>query len=98
MTHELTLPVDLVSEFVGDFIVQAKENLPILQEEYNKRDIDGIEKTAHLLKGASSNLRIVHMAETLEKLQLNKEFALVPDLIKTFAGQLKSLDMQMSLS
>ena len=94
---ELTLPADLVAEFVGDFIDQAKENLPILQEEYNKRDLDGIEKTAHLLKGASSNLRIVHMAETLEKLQLNTEFRLVPDLIRTFAGQLKALDAQMGI-
>ena len=94
---ELTLPTDLVAEFVGDFIDQAKENLPVLQEEYNKRDLDGIEKTAHLLKGASSNLRIVHMAETLEKLQLNTEFRLVPDLIRTFAGQLKALDAQMGI-
>lgn len=93
--EELTLPESLIAEFVVDFIDQAKENLPILEDAYRAKDMDKIEKTAHLLKGASSNLRIVPMAETLLELQTNLELERVPELINMFVGQLKSLINQM---
>ena len=92
---ELTLPASLVSEFVIDFINQAKENLPVLQKAYEERDMDTIETTAHMLKGASSNLRIAPIAETLYQLQFNQDFAQVPELITLFTGQLKALSIQM---
>jgi len=92
---ELTLPASLVSEFVIDFISQAKENLPLLQKAYEERDMDTIETTAHMLKGASSNLRITPIAETLYQLQFNQDFAQVPELLTLFAGQLKALSIQM---
>ncbi len=92
---ELTLPSSLVSEFVIDFINQAKENLPVLQKAYEERDMDTIEKTAHMLKGASSNLRIAPIAETLYQLQFNQDFTQVPELLTLFTGQLKALSLQM---
>jgi len=92
---ELTLPVSLVSEFVIDFINQAKENIPLLQKAYEERDIDTIQTTAHMLKGASSNLRIAPIADTLYQLQFNKDFTQVPALIASFTGQLKALSIQM---
>ncbi len=92
---ELTLPASLVSEFVIDFISQAKENLPVLEKAYEEKDLDNIQSTAHMLKGASSNLRIVPMAETLYQLQFNKDLARVPELITLFKGQLKALSLQM---
>ena len=92
---ELTLPASLVSEFVIDFINQAKENLPMLQKAYEERDMDTIETTAHMLKGASSNLRITPIAETLYQLQFNQDFAQVPELLTLFTGQLKALSIQM---
>ena len=92
---ELTLPSSLVSEFVIDFIDQAKENLPVLQKAYEERDMDTIEKTAHMLKGASSNLRIAPIAETLYQLQFNQDFTQVPELLALFTGQLKALSLQM---
>ncbi len=92
---ELTLPASLVSEFVVDFISQAKENLPILHKAYEEKDLDTIHTTAHMLKGASSNLRIIPMAETLYELQFNEDFARVPELITMFSGQLKALSTQM---
>ena len=93
---ELTLPASLVSEFVIDFISQAKENLPLLQKAYEERDMDTIETTAHMLKGASSNLRITPIAETLYQLQFNQDFAQVPELLTLFTGQLKALSIQMN--
>jgi len=92
---ELTLPVSLVSEFVIDFISQAKENIPLLQGAYEERDMDTVQTTAHMLKGASSNLRITPMADTLYQLQFNEDFAQVPELITLFTGQLKALSIQM---
>ncbi|HIP62339.1 MAG TPA: Hpt domain-containing protein [Sulfurovum sp.] len=89
---ELTLPESLVSEFVMDFINQAKENLPILEEAYQDKNLDKVQKTAHMLKGASSNLCIVHIAKTLEELQFNNELENIPMLLELFTGQLKSLN------
>ncbi len=94
--EELTLPTSLVSEFVVDFINQAKENLPVLQKAYEEKDLETIQTTAHMLKGASSNLRIVPMAETLYELQFNGELARVPELVALFSGQLKALSVQMN--
>jgi len=93
---ELTLPSSLVSEFIIDFINQAKENLPVLEKAYQDKDIDTLHKTAHTLKGASSNLRITPIADTLYSLQFNDDFEKVPDLIQLFKGQLKALSIQMN--
>lgn len=93
---DLTLPVSLVGEFIVDFINQGKENLPVLQKAYEDKDLDTLQKTAHMLKGASSNLRITPMADTLYGLQFNDDISRVPDLIKQFAGQLKALSIQMN--
>jgi len=92
---ELTLPASLVSEFIIDFINQAKENLPVLQKAYEEKDLETLHTTAHMLKGASSNLRITPMADTLYKLQFNEDMAQVPELIALFTGQLKALSIQM---
>jgi len=92
---ELTLPASLVSEFIVDFINQAKENLPVLHKAYQGKDLDTIQKTAHMLKGASSNLRITPMADTLYNLQFNDDLEKVPELLDFFTGQLKALSIQM---
>jgi len=92
---ELTLPASLVSEFIVDFINQAKENIPVLQQAYEEKDLEKIQKTAHMLKGASSNLRITPMADTLYNLQFNDNLERVPELLSLFTGQLKALAIQM---
>jgi len=93
--EELSLPVSLVSEFVIDFINQSKENIPVLQQAYEDKDLEKIQKTAHMLKGASSNLRITVIADTLYSLQFNDDLQKVPELLKLFMGQLKALAIQM---
>ncbi len=89
---ELGLPESLVSEFVSDFIEQAKENLPVFEKAQNEGDLETIQKTAHLLKGAASNLRIDPLADTLKELQHNEDVGKLPDLFRKFLGQLKTLD------
>ena len=90
-SDELGLPESLVQEFVSDFVQQAKENIPVFEEAQRSGNIDTIQKTAHLLKGAASNLRIDPLAETLKALQYNESTAAVPELFQTFVGQLKTL-------
>ncbi len=89
---ELGLPEDLVEEFVIDFVKQAKENIPVFIVSQENKDLETLQKTAHLLKGAASNLHIDPLAKTLEELQYNEDFAKVPDLFRQFVGQLKALD------
>jgi HPt (histidine-containing phosphotransfer) domain-containing protein len=90
-SDELGLPEALVQEFVSDFVKQAEENVEVFQIAQQTGDIETIQKTAHLLKGAASNLRIDPLAETLKELQYNEEPDKVPDLFRQFVGQLKAL-------
>jgi HPt (histidine-containing phosphotransfer) domain-containing protein len=90
-SDELGLPETLVQEFVSDFVQQAEENLDVFQEALQTGNIDTIQKTAHLLKGAASNLRIDPLAATLKELQYNESVEKAPDLFRQFVGQLKTL-------
>jgi HPt (histidine-containing phosphotransfer) domain-containing protein len=89
---ELGLPESLVDEFVSDFVDQAKENVSIFHSAQQNGDLETIQKTAHLLKGAASNLRIDPLAETLEALQHNESVDKVEPLFHKFLGQLKTLE------
>ena len=90
--EELNLPEDLVLEFINDFATQGHEYLPVLIESYQNNDLDKLQKTAHMLKGAASNLRIEPMVENLYELQFDTDISRAPKRIKLFAGQLMSLD------
>ncbi len=90
--EELNLPEDLVLEFVHDFATQGHEYLPVLVEAYENKDLDKLQKTAHMLKGAASNLRIEPMVENLYELQFDNDLSRAPKRIQLFAGQLMSLD------
>ena len=91
-SEELSLPEDLVLEFISDFAQQAHENLPVLIEEYRNNELDKLQKTAHMLKGAASNLRIEQMVDNLYQLQYDNDIDNAPDRIRLFAGQLMGLD------
>ncbi|MFY9142431.1 hypothetical protein [Sulfuricurvum sp.] len=63
--HELGLPVDLIEEFIGDFIQQAYEFKDELFEAVLKGDTNNIKILSHKLKGVAANLRIEDAFETL---------------------------------
>ncbi|ADV45689.1 Hpt domain-containing protein [Nitratifractor salsuginis] len=90
--EELNLPEDLVQEFVTDFAQQGHDYLPVLIEAYKEKDLDKLQKTAHMLKGAASNLRVEAMVENLYELQFDNDIERAPERIRKFAGQLMSLD------
>ena len=91
-SEELNLPEDLVLEFINDFAAQGHEYLPVLIEAYESGDLDKLQKTAHMLKGAASNLRIEPMVENLYELQFDNDISRAPKRIRLFAAQLMSLD------
>jgi HPt (histidine-containing phosphotransfer) domain-containing protein len=90
--EELSLPEDLVREFVTDFAKQGHEYLPVLIQAYEEKDLEKLQKTAHMLKGAASNLRVEAMVENLYELQFDNNIERAPERIRKFAGQLMSLD------
>jgi len=94
---ELDLPLELIEEFVHDFIQQAHTETDKMLEAYEKGDLDSIEKIAHLLKGVSSNLHIDPLAETLLKIQACKKSDKLEALIKDYWGHFLSFETQINL-
>ncbi|MGM0623225.1 MAG: Hpt domain-containing protein [Campylobacterota bacterium] len=82
--ESLGLPTDLISEFVGDFMEQAKESQDLFDEAYANKDLSTIQENAHKLKGAAANLRIDKVAKVLEELQHNEDLDKVPGLLEEF--------------
>ncbi|MDQ7045720.1 MAG: Hpt domain-containing protein [Sulfurimonas sp.] len=64
-SNELGLPVDLIEEFIEDFIAQAKEFKDDLYNALNDGDIDNLKALSHKLKGVAANLRIEDALESL---------------------------------
>jgi len=94
---DLSLPVELIEEFVNDFIVQAHEETEKMLAAYEEGDLETIQKIGHLLKGTSSNLRITPLSDTLYEIQFNDDINKVPDLVRNYWGHFLSLENQIKL-
>jgi len=94
--NELNLPKNLIIEFVEDFLKQSKEHLSVITEAYNNNDLNTIQTTAHMLKGAASNLRLDTIAENLFKLQKESNLENSASLIKQFVGNIKGLEQEIA--
>ncbi|MDD2566488.1 MAG: Hpt domain-containing protein [Thiovulaceae bacterium] len=57
-SEELGLPIDLIEEFIQDFIAQANEFKEPLYKSLDENDIDNVRVLSHKLKGVAANLRI----------------------------------------
>jgi HPt (histidine-containing phosphotransfer) domain-containing protein len=64
-SDELGLPVDLIEEFIEDFIAQAKEFKDELYLSLDEGNKDNIKILSHKLKGVAANLRIEDAFEVL---------------------------------
>jgi HPt (histidine-containing phosphotransfer) domain-containing protein len=64
-SDELGLPVDLIEEFIQDFINQAKEFKDGLYQSLSLGEMDNVKIQSHKLKGVAANLRIEDAFETL---------------------------------
>ncbi len=95
--NDLSLPVELIEEFVNDFIAQAKVETPKMLEAYEKGELETIQKIGHLLKGAASNLRITPLADTLYEIQFCNDSSQLEPLIKNYWAHFLSFENQMNL-
>ncbi len=95
--NDLSLPVELIEEFVHDFIEQAHTETKNMLEAYEKGDLDTIQKIGHLLKGASSNLRIEALSDTLYEIQFCEDSSNLEHLIKDYWAHFLSLETQINL-
>lgn len=92
-SEELGLPIDLIEEFVNDFITQTHEEKKNFIDACKKGDIDILHRTGHKLKGVASNLRITPLAETLEEIQLCEERSRFEPLLKKYWGQFLAFEL-----
>lgn len=70
---ELGLPVDLIEEFIGDFIQQSHEFKNELFEAAAKSDVNTLHILSHKLKGVAANLRVENALESLATINSSTE-------------------------
>lgn len=93
---DLSLPVELIEEFVHDFIDQAHQETKKMLKAYEKGDLKSVQKIGHLLKGASSNLRINPLSDTLYKIQFCEDPSQLESLIKDYWAHFLSFENQIN--
>ncbi len=83
-SDELGLPIDLIEEFIEDFIAQAKEFKDELHSSLNKGDTDNIKILSHKLKGVAANLRIEDAFNTLSIINTSSDINEVEKYLHIF--------------
>jgi len=83
-SKELGLPVDLIEEFIEDFIAQAKEFEPQIYNSIEEGDIDTVKSLSHKLKGVAANLRIEDAYETLSKVSATSDMGVAHENLNIF--------------
>jgi len=83
-SDELGLPVDLIEEFIEDFISQAHEFKDDLYIALNEDDFDNVKILSHKLKGVAANLRIEDALEVLTTINTSDDFDVIKMNMDTF--------------
>jgi len=95
--NDLSLPVELIEEFVHDFIEQGHIETKKMLQAFEEGDLDTIQKIGHLLKGASSNLRINALSDTLYDIQFCEDDTKLEDLIERYWAHFISFEQQIDM-
>lgn len=90
--QELGLPVDLIQEFIGDFIQQANEFKEELFEAVLRGDINNLKILSHKLKGVAANLRIEDAFETLSVINTSDDPVEIEANLKYFYTIIEKLE------
>jgi HPt (histidine-containing phosphotransfer) domain-containing protein len=90
--HELGLPVDLILEFIGDFIQQSYEFKDELFEAVLKGDSNNIKILSHKLKGVAANLRIEDAFEALSVINTSEDLIEIEANLKYFYTIISKLE------
>ena len=78
-SDELGLPVDLIEEFIQDFIAQANEFKSEMYSSLEENDLGNVAILSHKLKGVAANLRVENALGAITTVNFSKD----PDIIKT---------------
>lgn len=83
-SKELGLPVDLIEEFIQDFIAQAQEFKDELYASLHELDISNVKILSHKLKGVAANLRVVDALEALTVVNTATDFPIIHSNLDKF--------------
>ena len=83
-SEQLGLPIDLIEEFIQDFIAQAQEFKGELYESLHNEDISNVATLSHKLKGVAANLRIENALNVLTVINEAKDFNVIESNLKHF--------------
>ena len=91
-SDELGLPIDLIEEFIEDFIAQAKEFKDGLYKAIEEEDMNNLRILSHKLKGVAANLRIEDALDVLVKVNTSDDLKVVKTNLNYFYTIIKKLD------
>ncbi len=73
-SEELGLPIDLIEEFIQDFISQALSFKDELYQSIEDEELDNIKIQSHKLKGVAANLRIEDALDALTRANTSNDY------------------------
>lgn len=100
-SNELGLPIELINEFIEDFIAQAREFENGLYQAYNSGDTAELKAQSHKLKGVAANLRIEDALESITIVNTsddNKSIKKELDIFYKIIAKLSGEKIQMTTS
>ena len=83
-SKELGLPLDLIEEFIQDFINQANDFKADLYRSLHNGDIDNVKTLSHKLKGVAANLRIEDAFEVLSIINTSSDTDVIQTNLDSF--------------
>ncbi len=90
--NELGLPVDLIEEFIGDFIQQSHDFKEELFDAAAKGDMNNLKILSHKLKGVAANLRIEDAFECLAIINTSDDIIQIEANLKYFYAIIDKLE------
>ncbi len=91
-SEELGLPLDLIEEFIGDFIIQAKEFKEDIYSSLNSGEFDRVKILSHKLKGVAANLRVEDALEALTIVNSSKDKETIQKHLNSFYRSMSKLE------
>jgi hypothetical protein len=83
-SEELGLPVDLIEEFIQDFISQADDFKEELYTSLRENNISNLKILSHKLKGVAANLRVEDAFEVLTTINTSEDTEIIELNLNTF--------------
>jgi len=91
-SDELGLPLDLIEEFIEDFIAQAKEFREDLYKYLEEEDLNNLRILAHKLKGVAANLRVEDAFAVLSTINTATDWQVIRKNLNVFYKIIAKLD------